>query len=372
MKVLLLSTGARIGGEETFTRNLALALQKRGIDVRVCPGGPVQKEDLQKNGIDICEEDITGRSPLGLLKGAKTITKYVIDNGIDVVHSQAVGPAIMGVIAKKFYSSNVPWLWTNHGITDFAYNHIVKHLNSLDLVISNSDYVYVMLKNHGVHESRLKRIHNGINVSDFSVTKEEQKLYREMVEKEFGIKPDKKIVTYVGRLSPEKGVNVLLEAFQGLHNEKQDTVCLLIGDGVERKKYEEFVANTNCKDSYIFAGFRKDIKELLSASDILVLPSLIETFSLTTLQAFVAGATVVASDVGGTPEQVLPDFNGLLFKSLNVEDLKNKLVFVLENPDKAVSYKKHARELCENYLNEDRMTDEIVSAYTELIKKQNK
>lgn len=369
MKVLLLSTGARIGGEETFTRNLALALQKKGIDVRVCPGGSVQKEDLQKNGITICEEDITGRSPLGLLKGAKAISRYANEQGIDVIHAQAVGPAIMGVFAKKLYSCKVPWLWTNHGITDFAYNHIVKHLNKLDLVISNSDYVYVMLKNHGVSESRLKRIHNGINVSDFSVSTDEQIFNRKRVEKEFGINPNNKIITYVGRLSPEKGVNVLLEAFQSLHIEKPETVCLLIGDGVERKKYEEYVNSSSCKESYIFAGFRKDIKELLSASDILVLPSLIETFSLTTLQAFAAGATVVASDVGGTPEQVLPDFNGLLFKSLNADDLKSKLADILDNPEKAVIYKRHAKELCESYLNEDRMTEEIVSAYTELIKK---
>ena len=368
MKVLLLSTGSRIGGEETFTRNLALALTQKGVDVIVCPGGEVQKEDLQKNGIKICDVDITGRKPWGLYKGAKGIAHYSKENNIDIIHAQAVGPAIMGVLAKRFCSCRTPWLWTNHGITDFAYSHIVKRLNSLDRIISNSDYVYVMLKSHGVSELKLKRIHNGINIESFTVSDSEKSQNRIKAEKEFNIPSNNKIITYVGRLSPEKGVNVLLESFIGVHGTIPNSTCLLIGDGPERGKYEDFVRNSNCKDSFVFAGFRKDIKELLSASDVLVLPSLIETFSLTTLQAFVARTAVIASDVGGTPEQVLPDFNGLLFKSLDVDDLKNKIIYMLNHPEKAEIYKSHARELCENYLNDDRMTNEIITTYTDLLK----
>ena len=63
MRILLLSTGGKIGGEETFTRNLALGLIERGHYVEMAVGGPVQREDAEKAGIRITEIDITGRSP---------------------------------------------------------------------------------------------------------------------------------------------------------------------------------------------------------------------------------------------------------------------------------------------------------------------
>ena len=73
MNILLLSTGGKIGGEETFTRNLALSLIKRNHQVTVCPGGEVQKMDLVQHEIPVCEVDITARKPLGLYKAAKEI-----------------------------------------------------------------------------------------------------------------------------------------------------------------------------------------------------------------------------------------------------------------------------------------------------------
>lgn len=368
MNILLLSTGGKIGGEETFTRNLALSLIKRNHQVTVCPGGEVQKMDLVQHEIPVCEVDITARKPLGLYKAAKEIQQYALDNHIDVIHAQAVGPALMGVMAKKFLKCPIPWIWHNHGITDFAYKHIVKHLDKLDLVISNSDYVFVMLRNHGISLNKSKRIHNGIDLSMFTVSNEERNDNRFNLHKEFNIKESDYVITYVGRLSPEKGVKVLLEAFDRLYRTNKNVTCLLVGDGIQRSEFEQFAKSAQSGNKIVFAGFRKDIKEILSASDVLVLPSHIETFSLTTLQAFSTGTPVVASDVGGTPEQVLSDFNGLLFKDNDTEDLKNKILGILADEEKRLRLSRNARLLSENYLNDERMTEEIETVYKNLIK----
>ena len=103
-----MSTGGKIGGEETFTRNLALGLIERGHYVEMAVGGPVQREDAEKAGIRITEIDITGRSPKRIVCAARQLAHYATKNRFDIIHAQAVGPAIMGIIAKKFFGCRIP------------------------------------------------------------------------------------------------------------------------------------------------------------------------------------------------------------------------------------------------------------------------
>ena len=369
MKILLLSTGGKIGGEETFTRNLALSLLEKDHYVEVAAGGPVQEEDLKSRGIKICPINITSRKPYGLYKAASALSRYAKEHKFDIVHAQAIGPAIMGVLAKKFNACKIPWIWHNHGITDFAYNHIVKRLNSLDCIIANSDYVKESLKGHGVKPQVIARVHNGINYNDFYATEEERKLNREKLLAELKFPSGAKIIVYVGRLSPEKGVEVLLRAFEIYGSSHPDAYCILVGDGVERLKLEKQISEYKVNDRIRFLGFRSDIKEIVSACDALVLPSHIETFSLTTLQAFATGTPCIGSDVGGTPEQILDKFSGRLFPDNDEQALSKCIEEVIGDKDCSAYYSANARTLSRSYLNTDRMTEDIISIYKKL---QNK
>ena len=370
MRILLLSTGGKIGGEETFTRNLALSLMKVGHYVEVAYGGDVQKEDLVSKGITVCPVNIQARKPLGLYKAARELTKYVEENKFDVVHAQAIGPAIMGVLAKKFFDCKTPWIWHNHGITDFAYNHIVKHLNSLDAIIANSDYVRESLKGHKVKPEVIKRIHNGICVDDFKIEKSLSVECHSKLISEINASSDDKLLIYVGRLSPEKGVEVFLKAFEDLYGRMKHIRCVLVGDGAQKGELLTQISTYQSKDRIHFLGFRSDIKELVSACDVLVLPSHIETFSLTTLQAFATGTPCVASDVGGTPEQILDKFNGLLFQDNDSKELAAKLEMLLNDKELHEYLVSNAKKLSNSYLNTDRMTKDIEQVYVELINKK--
>lgn len=369
MKILLLSTGGKIGGEETFTRNLALRLIELGHVVQVAIGGSIQKKDLESHDIEVAPIDITGRSLFKIFIGAKNLSKYIEENEFDIVHAQAVGPALMGVISKKLFHCSIPWIWHNHGISNFAYNHIVKYLDNLDLVISNSDYVYVTLRNHGISLEKSKRIHNGINVKDFSVSSDEQKIFEKNIHDEFDIPMKNKILIYVGRLSSEKGVEVFLKAFERVYSVHLNTSCIIVGDGIEKSNLLAQIEKYKSRENIYFIGFRKDIKELVAASNILILPSHIETFSLTSLQSFATGTPCIASDVGGTPEQILNDFNGYLFKDNDYSDLAMKIQYLLENEVIYDYIKKNAKKMSNSYLNSDRMINEIELVYKSLIEK---
>lgn len=368
MRILLLSTGGSIGGEETFTRNLALTLMGKGHYVEMAVGGKIQKDDVIKNGIIVADIDVTSRNPIGIIKAAKNLTEYVNKHHIDIVHAQAIGPALMGIVAKKLFKCHTPWIWHNHGITEFSYKFVVRRLNSLDKIIANSDYVSEQLKGHGVTPSVIQRIHNGINTKEFSVSDDKVLSIKESIRTEFGIPKDSFVVIYVGRLSPEKGVEVLLNGFEKLHSKNNNIRCLIVGNGPQKNELISMIQNFTSKENVIFAGFRKDIRDLVATSNILVLPSHIETFSLTTLQAFATGTVCVCSDVGGTPEQILDKFNGRLFQDNDFNQLASILEELSSQKQEIEYLKANAKELSDSYLNIDRMALEIENLYNKLIK----
>jgi glycosyltransferase involved in cell wall biosynthesis len=136
---------------------------------------------------------------------------------------------------------------------------------------------------------------------------------------------------YVGRLSPEKGVDVLLRAL----NLIQDTTsCSLtiVGDGAEREQLEELARELNLKQVE-FVGFKNSVNDYLSQADALVMPSRREGLPLTLIEALCAGLPVVASRVGGIPEFVAHGQNGLLCAADDVAALAAELVEFLQAKD---------------------------------------
>lgn len=359
MKILLLSTGGHIGGEETFTRNLAKELIARGHEVLVAAGGQVQKKDLREKGIPVADIDITQRSVLGLLKAAFRLKRYIDEIKPDVVHCQAAGPAIMGgIILKTCRKRKEKWIYHDHGINKLTYKWLPFFLNTLYLTITNSDFELTRLKAHGVRSDRIMRIHNGIEPGDFTFPDEKRSTMRRKYFEEFGISEGDFVVGYIGRLSPEKGCDMLLPALQNSLKSKKEIKLLIVGDGIMREKLRQETIKYNMEERVVFAGFRSDIPGMLSCIDVLVLPSYMETFSLTTLQAMGAGVPVIASDTGGNPEQVINNFNGFLFETGNSDAFAGRIVEMIHKSDRN-NMGNNGKMLVEKYLNASRMVDEI-------------
>jgi len=105
----------------------------------------------------------------------------------------------------------------------------------------------------------------------------------------------------------------------------EDLKLVIVGTGPQENNIKKLIKEKNLKNKVIMRGHREDVAEILSDFDIFVLPSKEEALGTSILEASSCGVAVVGSRVGGIPECVREDKNGLLFESLNVEDLKNKL-----------------------------------------------
>lgn len=142
-------------------------------------------------------------------------------------------------------------------------------------------------------------------------------------------------IVYVGRLVPEKGVDILIKAISNLIHFFPGVRVKIVGDGPDCTELNRLVMELGLASHVTFLGQmeRIDIVQLLKRCKILVLPSRKESFGLVLLEAANAGCAVVATSTGGIPSIINHNTNGLLFEIDSVEQLGLHLVNLLHNED---------------------------------------
>jgi glycosyltransferase involved in cell wall biosynthesis len=162
--------------------------------------------------------------------------------------------------------------------------------------------------------------HTGINVEEFISNTSEIKELNNI---------NKPIITYVGRLISQKGINVLIDAVKGLKGDYH----LVFAGGGNQKAVEEKLIENNIKD-YTFLGFidHKKLAYLLSKSSIYVLPSFYEDFPNTILEAMCFKLPILASKINGIPEMIQDDKEGFLFTAGDHVKLRKYLHELINDP----------------------------------------
>jgi glycosyltransferase involved in cell wall biosynthesis len=139
-------------------------------------------------------------------------------------------------------------------------------------------------------------------------------------------------VLAAGRLSPEKGFGVLIDAAAAFLREHPAAGVVLFGEGVLRPELEAQVARLGLTGRVVLPGFRTDLDALIGAADVVVLPSFTEGLPNVALEAAAAGVPVVATAVGGTPEVVADGETGFLVPPGQPEAIAAKVGELLRDP----------------------------------------
>lgn len=153
-------------------------------------------------------------------------------------------------------------------------------------------------------------------------------------------------VLFVGRLTPIKGVDLLLEALRG----RKGVELVVAGDGEQRRELESLARRYSINAKFVGRVTARERDDLFSASDIVVIPSLAlkdgrtEGLPVICLEAMAAGRPIIAARVGGLPEIIMDGENGLLFETGNVEMLSNKLRLLCDDADLRESISRRARK----------------------------
>lgn len=231
---------------------------------------------------------------------------------------------------KAARRTGVPHLVHFHGVT--SENFKVALYNRLDIsvmkrvkgIITVSEQTKARLVSGGVSGDKIHVVINAVPEEAFEKVSFEASAFDEVAP----------LVVTAGRLSHEKGVDILIEAMAILRDAKDHRVNLLIyGDGPEKTNIERMIAGRKLAGQIKMMGFVRDVRAPFGAMEFLVVPSRSEGFPLVLLEAWAQGAPVVATPVGGLPGLIDDNVNGLLARAVSPEALADVMIRALSMPD---------------------------------------
>jgi glycosyltransferase involved in cell wall biosynthesis len=178
---------------------------------------------------------------------------------------------------------------------------------------------------------------------------------------------ERPLVGVVARLQPEKGVPNFLKAATRVAPQFPEAHFVVAGDGPLRQELVALAEDLDLSKRLHFLGFRSDASALMRSLDVLVVPSLTEGSPLVTLEAMAAGVPVVASAVGGIPDQIRHDKEGLLVPPGDTGAIGDALLALLRDPDRARRLGEAGRRRATSQFSHATMVRQIEDVYRDVL-----
>lgn len=369
IRILQVLASGAVGGGATHLRSLVERMPRDRFDVHVAcsADGPLAGE-LGSLGVPVWPVDLRGRMNLG---SAPRLAALARELGTHAVHFHGTRAGLPGGLAARL--SGAQGVYTVHGwachprrsrVLEIASRRIERAIVRLcDRVIcvSQGD-LETGLALGLLGPEKASVIPNGVDTSQFQEAPD-----RERAREALGLEPWDVSIGLVGRLTRQKGQEVLLRAAPLVLDEVPASRFLLVGDGEDRDRLEALAERLDLRSRVRFLGTRRDVPALMRALDVFVLPSHWEGMPISLLEAMAAGLPVVASNVTGSREAVVDGVSGLLVPAGSHADLAAALVRVAGDPQFAARLGAAARERVAARYGVDAMVAATAAVYEDLV-----
>jgi len=223
------------------------------------------------------------------------------------------------------------------------------------------------VREEGYNPSNIVVIRNGVDMTRFNGAPAGDRIRRELE-----LPPDSRLVVVVSRLTRLKGIEHFLEAAAVLKQRHPDVRFLIVGetsppDPSYLAELQRLATTLGVIDRVTFTGRRSDIPDVLAAAAVSVMPSLNEALSNVLLESMAAGAPVVATRVGGTPEALDDGEAGLLVPPGDVAAITAAVSRLLDDRELACRLGRAARSVIAERFSVDRMVRSTENLYSELL-----
>lgn len=234
-----------------------------------------------------------------------------------------------------------------------------RHRLRFELVLCVSEYMrQKLLANSNMASERVHVVHNGVEVEQFTVNEGRETAVETKL-------------LYAGRLSPDKGVHVVLEAMAHLDPALPVTLSI-VGAGTQayEEQLRQLVQDGNLADKVTFQGWvaREQMPAILDQHHVLMFPSIWpEPLSRMVQEGMACGLVVIGTETGGTPEILSDGENGLTYPAEDPQTLAKKITQLVSSPDLRTRLAKNARQTVETHFTLERMVDELEDYFKQVI-----
>ena len=374
ISILFVIDGLEFGGGERTFLQLIEGLPKERFRIYVATSRDrIFSKILSHKGIAANHLDLSKRISF---ENIRELRKLIKTNKIDIIHSQGgradfyarmngrplrPGTKIVSTIATPVEGYDVNPL--RKAIYCF-FDRLSERFVDRFLVVSEA-LRKIMIDGHKVTPDKVVRVYNGIELNAYCPNTSDQSSWQ--IRNEYGIGATDVLIGAIGRLVWQKGLEYLIKSMPEIVKRHPDIKVIFVGDGPFRGSLENLCRQLGVEDKSIFTGYRSDTKEILSAIDIKVIPSLAEGFPMVTLEAMAMEKPIVATCIDGITEQITDGVEGILVPPRDTNALVAAINAIIENKDLASSLGSAARKRVEREFTVEKMIDETEKVYRSLL-----
>lgn len=367
MRVVHIAKVSGIAGSERQLLTLLPGLRVRGLDVRmlVLEGRATAApfcDRLRETGIAVERIPIHGDIDFGL---TARIGRALRRLAPQVVHTHLLHADLYGLRAAA--AAGVPAVVSSRHNTDrFRRRMWVRLLNARSMrhahrIIAISHAVAdFLVRVERCDPTRVVTIPYGFVMPRLSGE-------RTPVRNRLGYLPSDRVVAVIARLTAQKGVDVLIDAFARVRQSHPPARLLIVGDGPDRARLEQLASDVRLDGTVQFAGWIDESFRVLPGCDVVVVPSRWEGFCLAAVEGMASGRPVVASNVDALREVIVDGETGLLVPPDDPAALARAIVSVLDDPDRAAALGAGGRARAERAFPVDRMIESTADVYADLL-----
>ena len=345
------------GGSGVVATELGLELAQRGHDVHfISYAQPIRLTEPQPHihyhEVEVSRYPLFDYPPYDLALATRMAEVAELYE-LDLLHVHyAIPHSVSALLARQMLAASpsrrkLPFVTTLHGtdITlvglDRSYLPITRYsIEESDGVTSISQYLKEKTLKEFEIKNHIEVIYNFVNCDVYVRDKEASMRRAEYVA------PDEKVLVHLSNFRPVKRLTDVVEIFDRVRKQIPARL-LLIGDGPDRSKAEWLAVQKGIHNSVIFLGKQDRVQEKLAISDVMLLPSELESFGLAALEAMACKVVPIATKVGGLPEVIEHGRTGFMAEVGDVDTMAQYAIELLSDPKKLETMSVQARAMAQ-------------------------
>ncbi|MDR1198974.1 MAG: glycosyltransferase family 4 protein [Prevotellaceae bacterium] len=284
---------------------------------------------------------------------------------IDLIHTHQFKDAFIALFARIISRQKVKIILSRHLVrkakTGFLYTWLYKQIDKI-IFVSQFAMDRFLSSAPVIGKDKMVVVHNSIVPS----LPEETALD---LRTKYGLTQDDILLVFTGRISSEKGIDILIRSLSRLKD--PNVFLFIVGKGKEtdEKELRALVVSSGLENNVYFTGFVENVQTIINQSDIGILPSVVEeAFGLSAIEFMQAGKPVITTDNGAQKEYIVPFQDGILVPPSDVVALSESIRFLAGNKEKRLEIGRKAGQTFERKLSYSFFYDKIIFIYNEVNK----
>jgi glycosyltransferase involved in cell wall biosynthesis len=372
-RVLHLITSLEVGGTERQAVELLKRIDRRRFDLSLAAlrlEGPLYQE-VEAIFPRAPQFPLTSFYNANAAKQLLRLRDWMIRERVQILHAHDFYAGLLGAAAARLAGVRVIACQRHMRLSDRRAHEWGTRLTHrlASRVLVNSEAIRMRLLTGGrVAPKKIVVIHNGLSeaAERAAFDNESRAKRRAALLRELNLDEGAKLIGLVARLQPVKGHRYFIEAAGRIAAAEPKAHFLLVGDGALRSEIEEHASRLGLGARTHLLGARSDAALIAAGFDVAVLASLHEGFPNAVMEAMAAGAPVVATAAGGTPELVIDGATGFLVPPADAGALSRRILDALRNPELSARMAANGRERVVSQFSMQRMVESVERLYDEI------